>query len=231
MLCFLVLLQEAKTQSVFSDDRYGYDKKLIILTIGDSNGAAANGWPQQMRKLLPNSTIINKSFSGNTIGFDNLDRPELNTVKNIDRYLNEAFKEIGQQTSLDYIFIGLGTNDTKQIFVERQTEVAENMSLIVNEIRQYMIRSHKTNPAICIISPPPMDELKVNKEKYGGGDKRIQKINHQLKKIVIENHVDFLDTYTSLKKGFSDKTDDGVHLNEKAQFQIAVEIVKYLKSK
>ena len=77
-----------------------FSKSLHILTIGDSNGTFDYSWPQQLKKLLPFSTIINKSVSGNTIGFDNLGRMELNTLKNINRYLDEAFKEAGTRFKL-----------------------------------------------------------------------------------------------------------------------------------
>ncbi|MCX6236417.1 MAG: GDSL-type esterase/lipase family protein [Bacteroidia bacterium] len=206
-------------------------QKLNILTIGDSNGTFEYSWPQQLKPLLPNSTIINKSISGNTIGFDNLDKIELNTLKNINHYLEEAFIKIGPQNSFDFIFINLGTNDTKRIFINRQKEVSKNLSLLIQLIKRFFKDHQKQNPEICIITPSPMDELKVNVEKYGGGDLRIQKNNEQFKKVAATNKVGFLDTYTPLKNGFSEKTTDGIHLNEKAQIELATEIVNYLNKK
>lgn len=206
----------------------GKAKKLNILTIGDSNGAFDYGWPQQLKKLLPYSTVINKSIAGNTIGFDNLGQTKLNTLKNIEQYLNQSYNQIDTTRSFDYIFIGLGTNDCKKNFEKRQQEVIENLSILIRKIRAYEKNHQKTCATICIISPPPIDEQKVDKEKYEGGDKRIKKINRKFKKITIKNKVEFLDIYTLLKKGFSQKTDDGVHLIEKAQFQIANEILNYI---
>lgn len=206
-------------------------QKLNILTIGDSNGTFAYSWPQQLKKLLPSSTIVNRSISGNTIGFDNLEKVELNTLKNINRYLNESFSEIGSQNNFDCIFINLGTNDTKRIFIDRQKEVPKNLSLLIQLIKQFCSDHQKQNPKICIITPSPMDELKVSVEKYGGGDLRIQKNNKRFKKVASKNKVDFLDTYTPLKNGFSEKTTDGIHLNEKAQIQLSTEIVNYLNKK
>jgi lysophospholipase L1-like esterase len=203
-------------------------QKLTILTIGDSNGAAETGWPNQLKKLFPFSTIINKSISGNTIGFDNLAQEKLNSIKNIDRYLDEAYIELGQKNEFDVILIGLGTNDTKKVFEKRQKEVAENLSVLVQKVKQLVSKNQTKIPEIVIISPSPMDELKVNQEKYGGGDLRIQKNNQQFKKVAIKNQVDFLDTYTALKKEISEKTIDGVHLNEKAQFEMASEIANYI---
>jgi lysophospholipase L1-like esterase len=222
---FLASAQDNNT----SPDITWKQSKLNILTIGDSNGAADFGWPQQLRKLLPSSTVINKSISGNTIGFDNLDQEKLNTLKNIERYLDEAYQELTLPHNFDAILINLGTNDTKCIFEHRQKEVPSNMVLLIQKIRKYMTDNQKICPPICIITPSPMDEQKVNKEKYGGGDQRIQKNNQKLKKIAAKNQIGFVDTYTLLKPGFSQRTEDGVHLNEKTQFLMASEIVSYLK--
>lgn len=206
-------------------------KKLNILTIGDSNGALANGWPTQLKNLLPDATLINKSISGNTIGFDNLDQVKLNTLKNIDRYLGEAFKELGDGKKFDFIIMVLGTNDTKTVFENRQKEVPENMSLLIHKIKDFLTSHNMKVPEICIVTPSPMDEEKADKVKYGGGDGRIQKNNIELKRVAKENKIDFLDTYSVLKPGLSQNTLDGVHLVEKAQLQVATEIVKYIKSK
>jgi lysophospholipase L1-like esterase len=203
-------------------------KSLNILTIGDSNGAIENGWPEQLRKLLPGSLIINKSISGNTIGFDNLGKESLNTLKNIRAYLDDATKQLSGHGELDYILICVGTNDTKQVFAGQQAAIPENMSKLISLIKEYFLSRSIKLPGICIITPPPMDENKIDKGKYGGGDERIQKNNGEFKKIAKKNHVDFLDTYKSLKEGFALKTTDGVHLNGAAQAQMTEIIKKYL---
>jgi lysophospholipase L1-like esterase/pimeloyl-ACP methyl ester carboxylesterase len=213
-------IDEAKNLTSFS-----------ILTIGDSNGAFDFGWPQQMMKLLPYSTVINKSVSGNTIGFDNLDKPQLNTLTNINSYLDETFTKLSAKAELDFIFIGLGTNDAKSVFEDRQKEVAANMSALLLKINNYFKEHNKKTPHICIITPSPMDELKVDAAKYGGGNLRIQENNKQFSKISVSNHVDFIDSYSTLKVNFSEKTTDGIHLNEKAQFELATIILAYINQK
>jgi lysophospholipase L1-like esterase len=206
-------------------------QKLNIFTIGDSNGAGPEGWPEQLKKLTPYSTIVNKSISGNTIGFDNNGQSGLNTLKNIDNYLAEAYTQLGPDHQIDYIFINLGTNDTKTIFKDQQKEVAFNMSLLVEKIKQYIGKNNNILPTICIVTPSPMDEKKLDKVKYGGGDERIQKNNILFKKVANENHIDFLDTYVTLKKDFEQKTLDGVHLKYQTQFQLASLLVNYLNTK
>jgi len=167
-------------------------QSLNILTIGDSNGAADNGWPAQLKKMLPFSTIVNKSISGNTIGFDNLGQEKLNTLKNIDRYLDEANTELVSDQKFDVILIGLGTNDAKNIFDERQKEVSENLRFLIEKIKIKTETSDKKMPAIYIISPPPMEEEKADRLKYGGGNQRIDSNNTQFKKVAEENKSVFL---------------------------------------
>lgn len=203
---------------------------LNVLTIGDSNGAFDFGWPQQMTKQLPFSTVINKSISGNTIGFDNLEQPRLNTLTNINFYLDSAYYKLPENAELDYIVINIGANDTKAVFKDRQREVSANMTALLQKINVYLKEHHKKVPHICIISASPMDEAKIDKVKYGGGDLRIQKNNKMFKKIATANGVDFLNTYDLLKNNFSDKTTDGIHLNEKAQFELATYILSYINS-
>lgn len=205
-------------------------KKMNILTIGDSNAAAEFGWPAQLGKLLPFSTVINKSISGNTIGFDNLEQEKLNTLKNIDRYLDKAYAELSKDRSFDYILIGLGTNDAKRIFEKRQKEVPENMVWLIEKIRRWANNHQRRVPDICIISPPPVDEQKANTEKYGGGDKRVRKLIASLKIVSEKEQTGFLDSYSVLRNGFENKTSDGIHLNEEAQFTLAQIISDYLRS-
>ena len=75
---------------------------------------------------MPESSIVNLSESGRTIGFDNNGRERLNALKNIDSYLDKAQVE---KKRYDYIIVCLGTNDSKKMFDSRQEEVSENLKL------------------------------------------------------------------------------------------------------
>lgn len=194
-------------------------KKYNILTIGDSNGAAEDGWPQQLSKLLPYSKIINKSLAGNTIGFDNLNRSELNTLKNIDHFIPQMRSSLTEQP--DYIIIGLGTNDAKRVFAKRQNEVPENMSLLIEKIKTSFTSANLNIPKIILLSVPPMNKDKFNEEKYQGGNQRLKKINKSFEKLAQKHQIIFLNTFSMLKSQNKDITKDGVHLTKKAQFDIA----------
>jgi lysophospholipase L1-like esterase len=205
--------------------------RLNVITIGDSNGAFDFGWPQQLVKLLPYSRVINHSIAGNTIGFDNLGRKDLNTLRNIDKYLEDACSKLGEIQHPDYLFIALGTNDTKQVFRSRQSEVSANLNTLLLKIKDWFQSHHIRQPRICIITPSPMDDQKIDSVKYGGGNARIQRNNVEFKKIAEQDGVDYLDTYNVLKNNFSGKTIDGVHLKPEAQFQLASLLVDYINQK
>ncbi len=200
---------------------------LNILTIGDSNGAAQNGWPAQLKKLLPFSTIINQSVSGNTIGSDNLDNPKLNTLRNIEDYLDSAFCTLKPGQKLDYIVFGLGTNDAKQIFDPKIDEVPQNLDSLLTMTIQYLKKNNKAISNIVILTPPPMNERIANTEKYGGGNGRIIRNNKQFSRVAQKQGALFIDSYSPLSESTSEITTDGVHLTTRAQFDTAGIIVNF----
>lgn len=200
-------------------------KPFTILTIGDSNGAADDGWPVQLQKLAPYSSIVNKSVSGNTIGFDNNGQTGLNTITNINRYL----KETGTSFSApDYIFICLGTNDTKAVFKDRQNEVVANLQTLIEKIKAYYSDQKLKVPAICFITPAPVDQQKAETPKYDGCDDRIRQNNESFKAIAARNQIGFISCYDQLKAGIETKTKDGVHLTARAQFELASCVITYI---
>lgn len=196
-------------------------KKVNILTVGDSNGAAKNGWPNQLKKILPFSTLINQSVPGNTIGFDNLNNPKLNTLRNMKAYLDSAFNVLQPGQQLDYIVFGLGTNDAKKVFNDSIYRVSYNLDSLLNLTKEYLRTHNKTVSEILIVSPPPINEKIVITEKYGGGNNRIDKNNILFKEVARKHGVQFIDVNTTLKKYPEEITVDGVHLTSKAQFKMA----------
>lgn len=188
-----------------------------ILAIGDSNGAFDYGWVNQLKKLLPNDKIFNTSRSGNTIGFDNLGRSELNTLKNLENYLESSIDSLG---SIDYVVIMLGTNDAKYIFKERQDEVLANMQVLIARIKNHPFK-YDSKPKIIILSPPPYGSNKILAEKYQGGEKRVKRITRKYKKLAKTNNCYFINVHKALKPAFKEHSHDGVHLDEEGQITIA----------
>lgn len=205
-------------------------KKLNILTIGDSNGEFSFGWVEQMKKLMPFSIIINHSIAGNTIGFDNNDNPELNTIKNIDKYLEKSISELPDNQNLDFILIGLGTNDTKNIFKDDQDLIKKNLHELVKKMQSFFKNQNRKTPVICLISPPPVEENINNTEKYSGSEKRLELLRKSFKKFAHANKIEYIDCYQKLKSNFHELNTDGIHLNENGQFIMAKIIIEHLMS-
>ena len=198
---------------------------MLVLIIGDSNGHGADSWPEQLRTLLPWSTIINTSVPGNTIGFDNLDQPELNTLKNADRYIEEVIEAVGEGRSPDIIMIALGTNDTKYIFRDRQKEIAGNLSLLLDKIEAALPESK-----IFIVTPSPVEESKDPTGKYAGSSKRVKKLVSDFRRTAGIKGIELIDLYGFLEEDFAKKTDDGIHLNRQTQFDVALFVLEILSS-
>lgn len=188
-----------------------------ILILGDSNGASEHGWVNQLKQLCPADSFYNTSLSGNTIGFDNLGKPELNTLKNIDRYLNAAETHLG---TIDNIIIMLGTNDCKAVFHDSLSMVPQNLKKLIENIKGHPVVM-ANQPTIYIVSPPPFGPDEIMLEKYHGGAARVAWLHPQFKKIAMENGCLFVDVYTPLLPKWADYAEEGIHPNAEGQMAIA----------
>jgi lysophospholipase L1-like esterase len=200
-------------------------KSLKILTIGDSNGAMADGWVTQLKKIRPDDTILNISVSGNTIGYNNLGRSSLNTLANIGNYMEKAYEKLGR---IDIIIIMLGTNDCKAVFKDSLSFVPGNMRKLITGIKN-KAKLHKDKPAIFIVSPPPFGTDDMLTEKYTGGLERVKWLNEELPKVTAEEKVRYINSFRILLPVFRNLTTDGVHLNSDGQSIIAFIIEENIK--
>ena len=196
-----------------------------VLAIGDSNGAAKDGWVNQLKKLMPNDSIYNVSIPGNTLGFDNLDNPKLNTLHNLNQYLKHASNNHGY---LDHVIILLGTNDSKAVFDGREREVLENLKSVITGIREFSYPKPRT-PNILLVTPPPYGPDSLLAEKYQGGSKRVAYLVKEYQNIAKKMDCDFLDIHAILKEDFQNRSKDGVHLDSLGQQMIAKAIEKRIK--
>ena len=201
------------------------EKSLNILTIGDSNGALPFGWVYQLRQIRTNDTIFNISISGNTIGFNNNGRASLNTLSNIEGYMEKAYAKLGH---IDRIIFMIGTNDCKSVFKDSLLVVPDNMKKLIAEVKK-ITKLHKNMPVIYIVSPPPFGPDELVGEKYAGGMDRVSQLNKNLELIAKEESVIFINTCQILEPVFKQLTSDGVHLNTAGQKMIALIIQENLK--
>lgn len=205
------------THEMLSDVALNPAKSLNILTIGDSNGEFDFGWVTQLKSIRFDDFIYNSCISGNTIGYDNLNRPSLNTLKNVDRYLDEAHAYSGKQ---DAIVIMLGTNDCKAIFTDNIKNVPDSLSKLIRKIKSHEVYKASL-PDIFIVSPPPMNPFPELQEKYIKGNDRIQYLKKSFEKTAQTEHCEFIDIYPHLEGVFDYVTLDGIHLTAEGQMIIA----------
>jgi sialate O-acetylesterase len=199
------------------------DTLVHILALGDSNGTFSYGWPQQLKKEIPNADVFNISKSGKTIGFNNNGDSTLNQLVTLDNDLLKANSYIGSE-EYDYIVIGLGTNDAKYDFRDKQNQVPANLELLIKRLRSSQYKS-LNKAKIVIKSPTPYGKKSECQTKYWGGNDRVKEINTKFRKIARKYHCIFVNTFTPLCNDMENLSADGLHLNEDGQKKIANLIV------
>lgn len=187
------------------------DKRLNILTLGDSNGTFPQSWPKQLEAALPNATVFNISKSGRTIGFLNLGDSTLNSLMVINANLTKAAEATGNRP-YDYVILELGTNDAKAVFADRQQEVAPNLDKLIGAI-QHSNYPLISKAKIVIISPPPYGSKAEATEKYKGGGQRVQAMSLAFAKVARKNHCLFVNGYYTPGLDVETMTADGLHLD------------------
>ena len=204
------------------------DKKLNILTLGDSNGTFAHSWQKQLESALPHAAVFNISKSGRTIGFVNNGDSTLNSLLVIDENLKKAAQHT-ESRPYDFIILELGTNDAKAVFANRQKEVADNLNHLIKKIRQSSF-SVINQAKIIIISPPPYGLKAEVMEKYKGGNKRVKKMSKAFKKVAKQNGCIFVNGYETPGLNINTMTSDGLHLNSLASKKLIEPVIKAMSN-
>ncbi|MBN2105616.1 hypothetical protein JW835_16375 [bacterium] len=208
MFCLLLFLMISFrcSQNQFSNHA------TTILTIGDSNGEGAGKWPDWLQQNMGKHVrIINNSVSGRTVGFDNLGKKSLNTLKQIDTILAEGCRN--SAGGIDRVLICLGTNDCKAVFDERQEEVPLNYQKLIQSVLNYPYPSGRS-PKLILISPPPYGSEASGSIKYKDGDKKVKRLVSQFRNIAEGFHCQYIDIYTPMLPDVEHLTLDGVHFSE-----------------
>jgi len=215
------------TQFVCGQNNHTYDKKLHILTLGDSNGTFPYSWPEQLKLSLPNSQIYNISKSSRTIGFLNLGDSSLNSLLVIEKNLQKAADVAGDQP-YDYIVIDLGTNDAKAIFNSQQELVPKNLDDLITSIQTN--KSVTINKAkILIVSPTPYGTKAESTEKYRGGGMRVKAMAKSFKTIAKQKKCLFVDGYKTPGLNMENMSSDGLHMDAIGSAKLAQTIIAVLK--
>jgi acyl-CoA thioesterase I len=199
------------------------EKRLTVLTFGDSNGTYSHSWPEQLKLALPNAEVHNISKSGRTIGFVNNGDSTLNSLMMIDQNLKKAAELTGRQP-YDFIVIELGTNDGKAVFADRQSDVPANLGRLIERIKRCpydVIRKAK----IILISPPPYGKKAEATSKYAGGNERVKSMSKAFKKVARRHNCLFVNGYKTPGLDVETMTADGLHLDATASRKLIEPVV------
>jgi len=208
LLCTLVALQ-------CSDQRHRFG-----IVIGDSHAEMPTGWAHQLQNLRPQDSIYNFAISGNTIGFDNLGRKELNELRNIHYRLAQADNAMRR---IDYIVILLGTNDCKAVFDSLQSLVPANLEKLLSIVTNYDFAS-SSKPEVFLVTPPPVAADSLMEAKYSGARKRLHGLLPHFQRLASRYNCRFVDVHTDLEQDLAALSQDGVHLTESGYGAIAARI-------
>lgn len=214
---------------LFTNTVLAQDKKLNILTLGDSNGTYTHSWPKQLQLSLSEARIYNISKSGRTIGFLNLNDKTLNSLEMIDINLKIAADSTGE-IPYDYVILELGTNDAKAVFANRQAEVPTNLEKLIQKIRACDYGTIK-NAKIIIISPPPYGAKANEQEKYKGGDARVKEMSKTFKEIAKKNSCIFVNGYETPGLDINTMTSDGLHLDAEGSKKLIEPVLKIIQGR
>jgi lysophospholipase L1-like esterase len=180
----------------------------------------------QLKKMMPESHIVNISKGGRTVGFDNNGNKDLNALRNMNNYLDDALKTIENQT-YDFVIVGLGTNDTKYEYANRQKEVVANFDTLLLKIKEHPL-CLKSKPQLIYVTPPPIRTQNIE-HKYEGGNERIAQLIPQFTAIATKKGFEVVDVYHPLLGILDYYSADGVHMVGAGQEIIASRIVEAIQ--
>jgi acyl-CoA thioesterase-1 len=204
------------------------DHAKFIIIIGDQNSAGENSWISQIDTMFADEKIVNFSVPGNTLGFDNLENPKLNSLKNIDITLDNALDSVNGR-KIDCVILALGSNDCKRSFDNELTKVPDFLREIIRKINAFP--GFKSRPPdILILSPLPFGADSLLPARYKGANERVKFLLPYYKDIAYQTRSGFIDIYSPLKQDLQKYSTDGFHLNDEAHGLIAEKVFHYIKN-
>ncbi len=189
------------------------DSKEYMVVIGDQNASGEGSWVSHLGAMMPGDRILNFSVPGNTYGFDNLDNEKLNTVHNIDIYLDNALDSVDGR-KIDYLFISLGTNDCKRAFDDKLSEVPGHLRELIRKINGFPGFKNRP-PHIVVLSPLPFGPDSLLPARFRGAGERVKYLLPYFRDITHENRCGYIDVYHTMNNDFMTYSNDGIHLNSK----------------
>ncbi len=197
--------------------------KRDILVIGDSNGAAADGWVFQLQQIRNRGPMVNTALSGNTFGFTENGNRDRNTLENLTSYLRRGYADMG---GIDEILIGLGTNDCKDRFSDREAEIVTNLETVLGRIRQFFDERGQEFPRIVLLTPPPVAGDEVVSEEFQGAQECTATLSAEMRTIASREGYCLVDWQERPGEEILRHSEDGIHFNREGYQILARQIVR-----
>lgn len=195
-----------------------------ILVIGDSNGAAGNGWVYQLQQLRNQGPMVNTAISGNTLGFTDNGNRDRNTLENLTSYLRRGYAEMG---GIDEIIIGLGTNDCKEKFSDREAEIVTNLQTLLQRTRQFFTERGQEFPRIVLLTPPPAaTDENLADPNFRGTRECTARFSDRLREIAATEGYCLVDWQERPGDEVLQHSKDGIHFNPTGYQMLARQIVR-----
>ena len=198
-------------------------KRRNLLVIGDSNAAAGRGWVYQLQQTRSQGPLVNTALSGNTFGFIDDGNFDRSTLENLTSYLRRGFAEMG---GVDEIIIGLGTNDCKDKFSDREAEIGDNLVTLIDRTQRFFEERGQDLPRIILLTPPPVaDDGKVS-EEFQGARACTERVSERIREIAAERGFCLVDWQERPGDEVLEQSQDGIHFNEQGYRLLARQIVR-----
>ena len=196
-------------------------RKRSVLVIGDSNGAAPDGWVTQLQDLRGDGPLVNTSLSGNTLGFND-GGFERNTLENLSPYLRRGYAEMG---GIDEILIGLGTNDCKQKFSDRHPEIIAHLETLLTRTSAFFAERGQEMPRIVLLTPPPAGDNRQVSEEFQGVKQCTAELSAQVRELAAREGYCLVDLQDKPGDEVLQYSRDGIHFNPRGYRTLARRIV------
>lgn len=186
-------------------------RKRSILVIGDSNGAARDGWVTQLQAIRGGGPLVNTSLSGNTLGFTDGGDINRNTLENLTPYLRRGYAEMGQ---IDEIIIGLGTNDCKRRFSDRHGEIAANLEILLTRTKAFFSERGQALPRVVLLTPPPIAKDDKLNDQFQGAKGCAAALSLEIRAIASREGYCIADLQVKPGDEVLSRSKDGIHFDE-----------------
>ncbi|WP_420457716.1 SGNH/GDSL hydrolase family protein [Neolewinella sp.] len=197
-------------------------RKRNLLIIGDSNGAAREGWVAQLQDIRGGGPLVNTSLGGNTIGFTDDGDMGRNTLENLTPYLRRGYAELG---GIDEILIALGTNDCKQKFGDRHDEIITNLETLLSRTQAFFTERGQDMPRIVLLTPPPAGANEMVSDEFQGVKQCTADFSAELRTLAAREGYCLVDLQTKPGDRVLTYSQDGIHFDAEGYRLLARAVV------